>query len=225
MRAPREGEELRVAGTEAVGPYTLLRVEAGSIDPGVPGQFFMLHPPGHVLPRPMSLCLTRRGRAVLPDRPDRPRHAHALRARRGGSLHVLGPLGNGFDLDGAAPADRRRWHRRGAVPVRRPGARRGARDPRLPHATPRRGGRARPGSRGRRRAHLRHVAAARGAGRRARVRAGADARGRARARAAGPARVGGPDGLRIRSLLRLRGRGRRAACSGSASRGRCSEAA
>jgi hypothetical protein len=40
------GEELRVAGTEAVGPYTLLRVEAGSIDPGIPGQFFMLHPPG-----------------------------------------------------------------------------------------------------------------------------------------------------------------------------------
>ena len=55
------GEELRVAGTEAVGPYTLLRLEAGPIDPGVPGQFFMLHPPGHVLPRPMSLCLTRAG--------------------------------------------------------------------------------------------------------------------------------------------------------------------
>ena len=33
---------LRVAGSEAVGPYTLLRVERGELDPGIPGQFFML---------------------------------------------------------------------------------------------------------------------------------------------------------------------------------------
>ena len=92
------GEKLRVAGTEAVGPYTLLRLEAGSLDPGVPGQFFMLHPPGHVLPRPMSLCLTRPGElcflidAIGPG-------TQALCALDGGDeLHVLGPLGNGFDL-------------------------------------------------------------------------------------------------------------------------------
>ena len=42
---------------EAVGPYALVRVERGGIDPGIPGQFFMLEAPGRVLPRPMSLCL------------------------------------------------------------------------------------------------------------------------------------------------------------------------
>ena len=45
-----------------------------------------------------------RGRAGVPDRPDRPRHACALRARAAASeLHVLGPLGNGFDLDVERP--------------------------------------------------------------------------------------------------------------------------
>ena len=50
-------ERLSVVGTEAVGPYTLLRVERGALDPGIPGQFFMLEAPGRLLPRPMSLCL------------------------------------------------------------------------------------------------------------------------------------------------------------------------
>ena len=48
---------LTVLGVEPVGLYTLLRVERGELDPGMPGQFFMLSPPGRVLPRPMSLCL------------------------------------------------------------------------------------------------------------------------------------------------------------------------
>ena len=48
-------ELLRVAGSEPVGPYTLLRVERGGLDPGAPGQFFMLEAPGRVLPRPMSV--------------------------------------------------------------------------------------------------------------------------------------------------------------------------
>ena len=34
-------ERLSVVANEAVGPYTLLRVRRGGIDPGVPGQFFM----------------------------------------------------------------------------------------------------------------------------------------------------------------------------------------
>jgi len=92
------GEELRVAGTEAVGPYTLLRLEAGSLDPGVPGQFFMLHPPGHVLPRPMSLCLTRAGELGFLIDPIGPGTRTLCRLGGGDRLHVLGPLGNGFDL-------------------------------------------------------------------------------------------------------------------------------
>ncbi|MBA2358355.1 MAG: hypothetical protein H0V84_08030, partial [Actinobacteria bacterium] len=44
-----------------MGPYTLLRVARGGVDPGHPGQFFMLTPPGHLLPRPMSLCLAPSG--------------------------------------------------------------------------------------------------------------------------------------------------------------------
>ena len=46
-----------VVAAERVGPYTLLRVERGGLEPGVPGQFFMLEAPGRVLPRPMSLSL------------------------------------------------------------------------------------------------------------------------------------------------------------------------
>ena len=49
-------QRLAVAGSEAVGPYTLIRLERGELAPGVPGQFFMLEAPGRVLPRPMSLC-------------------------------------------------------------------------------------------------------------------------------------------------------------------------
>ena len=54
-------ERRKVAGVEQVGPYTLVRVDIGGLDAGVPGQFFMLEAPGRVLPRPMSLCLAPRG--------------------------------------------------------------------------------------------------------------------------------------------------------------------
>ena len=49
-------ERLAVIGTEEIGLYTLLRLERGGLDPGIPGQFFMLEAPGCVLPRPFSLC-------------------------------------------------------------------------------------------------------------------------------------------------------------------------
>src|SRR2546430_13378840 len=39
----------------SVGPYTLLRVDRGRLEPGLPGQFIMLEAPGRLLPRPMSL--------------------------------------------------------------------------------------------------------------------------------------------------------------------------
>ena len=50
-----------VVAAEPVGPYTLLRVDRGELDPGIPGQFFMLEAPGRVLPRPMSVCLAAAG--------------------------------------------------------------------------------------------------------------------------------------------------------------------
>ena len=49
-------ERRSVVAVEWVGPYALLRLSRGGIDPGAPGQFFMLEAPGRVLPRPMSLC-------------------------------------------------------------------------------------------------------------------------------------------------------------------------
>src|ERR1044072_5648555 len=61
-RSSRHGSTMRrerakVGANEQVGPYTLLRVDRGGLDPGGPGQFFMLEAPGRLLPRPMSLCL------------------------------------------------------------------------------------------------------------------------------------------------------------------------
>src|SRR3954462_9953760 len=91
-------ERLSVVANEKVGPYTLLRVRRGQVDPGGPGQFFMLEAPGRLLPRPMSLCLAPAGGAAFPIAPTRdgPRALGSLEA--GDDLHVLGPLGNGFDL-------------------------------------------------------------------------------------------------------------------------------
>jgi dihydroorotate dehydrogenase electron transfer subunit len=93
-----KGAVLRVTATEPVGPYTLLRVAAGPIEPGAPGQFFMLHPPGHVLPRPMSLCLAEAGELGFLIDPIGPGTRTLCNLSSGQTLHVLGPLGNGFDL-------------------------------------------------------------------------------------------------------------------------------
>jgi NAD(P)H-flavin reductase len=102
MSRPRR-ELRKVAGVEAVGPYTLVRLERGGLDPGRPGQFFMLEAPGRVLPRPMSLCLAPRGElAFLLDVVGRGTRALAG-LERGDAIHVLGPLGNGFRLDMPRP--------------------------------------------------------------------------------------------------------------------------
>jgi dihydroorotate dehydrogenase electron transfer subunit len=96
-------ESLRVAGAEAVGPYRLLRVARGRLDAGIPGQFFMLQPPGRLLPRPMSLCAAPAGElAFLIDAIGPGTHALAELAA-GDRLAVLGPLGNGFRLDVERP--------------------------------------------------------------------------------------------------------------------------
>ena len=96
-------ERLSVAANERVGPYMLLRVGRGGLDPGRPGQFFMLEAPGRLLPRPMSLCLAPSSElaflidAIGPG-------THALCALEPGEeLQVLGPLGNGFDLEVERP--------------------------------------------------------------------------------------------------------------------------
>jgi dihydroorotate dehydrogenase electron transfer subunit len=96
-------ERLSVVANEQVGPYTLLRVRRGGIDPGLPGQFFMLEAPGRLLPRPMSLCLApARELAFLIDAIGPGTRALCALAA-GDELHVLGPLGNGFDLDVERP--------------------------------------------------------------------------------------------------------------------------
>jgi dihydroorotate dehydrogenase electron transfer subunit len=96
-------EQRKVVANEQVGPYSLLRIDRGGIDPGVPGQFFMLEAPGRLLPRPMSLCLAPvRELAFLIDAIGPGTEALAG-LERGDELRVLGPLGNGFRLDVERP--------------------------------------------------------------------------------------------------------------------------
>ena len=96
-------ERRRVTGAEAIGPYTLLRVDLGGLDAGVPGQFFMLEAPGRVLPRPMSVCLASPGELSFLIDPIGPGTRALCGMRPGEELHVLGPLGHGFDLAVARP--------------------------------------------------------------------------------------------------------------------------
>ncbi len=96
-------ERRRVTGVEAVGPYTLLRDQRGGLDAGVPGQFFMLEAPGRVLPRPMSVCLVSETELAFLIDPIGPGTRSLCNLERGQELHVLGPLGNGFDLDVSRP--------------------------------------------------------------------------------------------------------------------------
>jgi NAD(P)H-flavin reductase len=96
-------EARSVTGSERVGPYTLLRVGRGGLDPGVPGQFFMLSPPGRLLPRPMSLCLAPRGELAFLIDPIGPGTRVLAALAAGDRLTVFGPLGNGFRLDVARP--------------------------------------------------------------------------------------------------------------------------
>jgi dihydroorotate dehydrogenase electron transfer subunit len=96
--------ELRsVRGVERVGPYTLLRIDQGGLEAGIPGQFFMLEAPGRVLPRPMSVCLAEAGELAFLIDPVGPGTKALCELEPGERLHVLGPLGNGFDLDVERP--------------------------------------------------------------------------------------------------------------------------
>jgi NAD(P)H-flavin reductase len=102
MSKPRR-ERRSVTAVEAVGPYALIHVDRGGIDPGVPGQFFMLEAPGRVLPRPMSLCLAPRGELAFLLDPIGPGTRALAALERGDRLHVFGPLGNGFRLNVSRP--------------------------------------------------------------------------------------------------------------------------
>ena len=206
----RDARELLRSRARELGPYTLLRVERGDIDPGRPGQFFMLEAPGRLLPRPMSLCLAPPGElAFLIEALGRGTQALCA-LEPGEAIHVLGPLGNGFDLDvprpllvgggvGIAPLPylsealgeppavlgfRSTHHAEAAALL--PGAEVVIDPVLVTEVDP---------------AGPRHP----------RLRPGADA---PRDRADGArraARLGGADGVRLRSVLRLRGRGRRRA--------------
>lgn len=92
-----------VLANEAVGAYTLLRIERGGLEPGVPGQFFMLEAPGRVLPRPMSLCLAPPGELGFLFEPIGPGTRALAELSPGDRLGILGPLGNGFRLDVGRP--------------------------------------------------------------------------------------------------------------------------
>jgi NAD(P)H-flavin reductase len=92
-------ERRSVTGVEAVGAYTLLRLERGGLDPGVPGQFFMLEAPGRLLPRALSLCLAPPGELAFLLDAVGPGTEALCALQPGERIHVFGPLGNGFRLD------------------------------------------------------------------------------------------------------------------------------
>src|SRR5579862_240707 len=96
-------ERRSVVAVEWLGPYALLRVERGSLDPGVPGQFFMVEVPGRVLPRAFSLCLAPRGELAFLIDPVGTGTRTLAALPPGAEIAVFGPLGNGFRLDVRKP--------------------------------------------------------------------------------------------------------------------------
>jgi dihydroorotate dehydrogenase electron transfer subunit len=96
-------EALSVLAAEQVGAYTLVRVARGTLDPGSPGQFFMLAAPKRVLPRPMSVCAAPPGELWFLVDAIGPGTRALCALGRGETLQALGPLGNGFRLDVERP--------------------------------------------------------------------------------------------------------------------------
>ena len=92
-------ETLRVRAVEPIGEYAMLRVERGAIDPGLPGQLFMLRTDPLLLPRPMSLCLAPAEElGFLIDAIGTGTRA-LTSLTPGDTLSVFGPLGIGFPTD------------------------------------------------------------------------------------------------------------------------------
>jgi NAD(P)H-flavin reductase len=99
VTSPLDRRRVGVLANERIGLYTLLRLERGGLEPGVPGQFFMLEAPGRVLPRPFSLCLAPPAELAFLVDPAGPGSQSLCALEPGSSINVLGPLGHGFDLD------------------------------------------------------------------------------------------------------------------------------
>ncbi len=104
----REAEAVRrarlvVSANEPVGPYTLVRLGRGPLEPGEPGQFFMLEAPGRVLPRPFSLCVAPDGELGFLVDPIGPGTRAIAGLEVGERIAVTGPLGRGYDLDVERP--------------------------------------------------------------------------------------------------------------------------
>src|SRR5260221_2111603 len=96
-------ERRNVLAHEPVGPYTLLRLDRGGLEPGTPGQFFMLEAPGRLLPRALSLCLAPAGElAVLID-PIGPGTVALCELGAGDAIPGFGPPGHGYRLDVERP--------------------------------------------------------------------------------------------------------------------------
>ena len=91
-------ERLTVVANEPIGPYVLVRLKRGGLQPGEPGQFFMLEAPGRVLPRAFSLCLALPNELGFLLEPIGPGTHAVASLEPGDAIHALGPLGNGFDL-------------------------------------------------------------------------------------------------------------------------------
>ena len=96
-------ERRSVVAVEQVGAYTLLRLDRGGLDPGVPGQFFMLEAPGRLLPRAISLCIAPTGELGFLLDVVGPGTEALCALAPGERINVLGPLGNGFRLDVERP--------------------------------------------------------------------------------------------------------------------------
>ena len=96
-------ERLTVVGNEAVGPYALVRLGRSGLEPGTPGQFFMVEAPGRPLPRPFSLCLAPAGELGFLVDPIGPGTRAIAALEVGDDIAVTGPLGRGYELEVARP--------------------------------------------------------------------------------------------------------------------------
>jgi NAD(P)H-flavin reductase len=73
------------------------------MEPGIPGQFFMLEAPGRLLPRPMSVSVVGETELGFLIDPIGPGTRALCSLRPGERIAILGPLGNGFRLDVERP--------------------------------------------------------------------------------------------------------------------------
>ena len=96
-------ERLTVVGNEAIGAYHLVRCRRAGLQPGTPGQFFMLEAPGRLLPRPFSLCLAPPGELGFLVDPIGPGTRAIAALAAGDRIAVAGPYGRGYDLEVERP--------------------------------------------------------------------------------------------------------------------------